>query len=1364
MKNNLKCPECGSSDLFFDESKLAYICRECNPEFEKEDKFKPLRIFLSYGHDKHSKDACRIKKDLEKRGHKVWFDLEKIIEGRDWDRYIEDGLKWCDKVVLLMTPYSVRRRDFNDPESTDGFCLNEIAKALEKNKLIIPVLLVEVEDGAPTSICRIQYLDMRDAVPIIENEEKYSTGLDRLAMAIEHNDLDFEGGQVRLEKLLKPLKFEEEIGEHISRFQGRDWFINELNQWLDEENDSRVFWLEGGPGIGKTAISSYLCHNHGKLIAHHLCIYKHEDKANPQRAILSIAYYIAQHIPEYQKKIQNLELENEVLKNTQTIFDNIIIQPLSDIKNPEKTFFVLIDALDEASKDERNEIAEFIRDQWSRTPSWLKLMITSRPEPDLKTTLSDLKPHILNAKSEENLKDLREFLDYELKKRDIDVDENDTEILLSKSEGLFLYLEKVLEEIDAKRLFLDNLDEFPQGLSGIYQKFFKRQFSDIDVYRSEIKPIIECICAQKQPLPLNILFDAIDVDDAEGRIRLGYLSSLFPINKKGTKKRLNETIKPFHKSVIDWLVDVDENTGLFKAGSYAIDLKEGNKKLSYEGWREYQKGTRQMSGYMISNLPDHLIPAEDWDHLTDLLTDLKYIERKCEAGMTYKLFEDYNKTLNVLPAAQEEKIEKIKHEKRLKKYSEDLIAYSNGEIHAIRIPPSIKPWSKERIRKDNERITNNPTRLDILKSYSQFVNAEGHALIEFGSLPSFCIQQAFNSANAGPVADSAAKIISEENRNSIILKNKKWLSQYNPHSAKIKTLLGHGDSVLSVDITPDGKTAITGSNDNTAKIWDLQTGKTIKTLQNHQGPINSVAITPNAKTAITGSNDNTAKIWDLQTGKTIKTLQNHQGPINSVAITPNAKTAITGSNDNTAKIWDLQTGKTIKTLKDHQRSIYSVNITPDAKIAITGSSDNTAKIWDLQTGKTIKTLKDHQRSIYSVNITPDAKIAITGSSDNTAKIWDLQTGKTIKTLKDHQRSIYSVNITPDAKMAITGSYKEVCLWDVGTGELLKKLFGHVNNVVGVALSADGSIAITVSEDRTICLWDVETGDSLKPKERHQGAVYDLVVENNGKTAITGSSDNTAKIWDLQTGKTIKTLEGHRGSINSIIITPNAKTAITGSNDNTAKIWDLQTGKTIKTLEGHRGSVYSVAITPNAKTGITGNSDTSLQFWDLSNGKELQILKGHDNWVGSLAVTPDGKYLLAGSYRVIYLWDLKAGKQLKKLNDHKGFVYDIVITEDGKTAITCSGDRTIKLWDLKTGKMLNTLEGHTDRVVSLALTPDGKKIISGSWDRTIRVWDLETAEMICVSKEESDVLALNTTQNDYFVFGNITGDVIVSKLI
>jgi hypothetical protein len=73
-----------------------------------EKPFAPLRIFLSYGHDKHADDALHIKADLERRGHQVWFDLPRLREGRDWELYIEEGLKWGDKVVLLMTPYSVR--------------------------------------------------------------------------------------------------------------------------------------------------------------------------------------------------------------------------------------------------------------------------------------------------------------------------------------------------------------------------------------------------------------------------------------------------------------------------------------------------------------------------------------------------------------------------------------------------------------------------------------------------------------------------------------------------------------------------------------------------------------------------------------------------------------------------------------------------------------------------------------------------------------------------------------------------------------------------------------------------------------------------------------------------------------------------------------------------------------------------------------------------------------------------------------------------------------------------------------------------------------------------------------------------------
>lgn len=87
------------------------------------------RIFLSYGRDEYTRDALRIKTDLEARGHLVWFDAERLREGRDWEAWIEQGLRHSELLVLLMTPHSVRRRNPRDPQSRDGYCLNEVAAA-----------------------------------------------------------------------------------------------------------------------------------------------------------------------------------------------------------------------------------------------------------------------------------------------------------------------------------------------------------------------------------------------------------------------------------------------------------------------------------------------------------------------------------------------------------------------------------------------------------------------------------------------------------------------------------------------------------------------------------------------------------------------------------------------------------------------------------------------------------------------------------------------------------------------------------------------------------------------------------------------------------------------------------------------------------------------------------------------------------------------------------------------------------------------------------------------------------------------------------------------------------------------------------
>ena len=174
------------------------------------------RIFLSYGHDEHVTVAQRLKQDLEARGHEVWFDADRLIPGADWERYIEEGLEWAaavpreGRVVLIMTPYSVRR--------PDGYCLNEIARALSRRLIVVPVMVVWCEP--PLSICRVQWLDMRDCVPLEAQGGKYEAKLAILAGALESEGPEFEGAFVRLIHLLEPLPF--------------------VGRWIETENRRRM--------------------------------------------------------------------------------------------------------------------------------------------------------------------------------------------------------------------------------------------------------------------------------------------------------------------------------------------------------------------------------------------------------------------------------------------------------------------------------------------------------------------------------------------------------------------------------------------------------------------------------------------------------------------------------------------------------------------------------------------------------------------------------------------------------------------------------------------------------------------------------------------------------------------------------------------------------------------------------------------------------------------------------------------------------------------------------------------------------------------------------------------------------------------
>ncbi len=299
------------------------------------------------------------------------------------------------------------------------------------------------------------------------------------------------------------------------------------------------------------------------------------------------------------------------------------------------------------------------------------------------------------------------------------------------------------------------------------------------------------------------------------------------------------------------------------------------------------------------------------------------------------------------------------------------------------------------------------------------------------------------------------------------------ISYANPNISLQRNLTGHSNSVTSVAISPDGRTLVSGSSDNTIKVWDLVTFREKATLTGHSDWVLSVAISPDGRTLVSGSYDNTIKVWDLATLRGKVTLRGFSDDVFSVAISPDGRTFVTGSVDSTIKVWDLATRspRVKATLRGHSNSVRSVAISPDSGTIVSGSDDNTIKVWDLATLREKATLTGHSNSVRSVAISPDSGTIISGSYDNTIKVWDLATLREKATLTGHSNSVRSVAISSDSGTIVSGSYDNtIKVWDLATLREKATLTGHSNSVRSVAISP-GETIVSGGQDKTIKVWE-----------------------------------------------------------------------------------------------------------------------------------------------------------------------------------------------------------------------------------------------------------------------------------------------------
>jgi WD40 repeat protein/DNA-binding SARP family transcriptional activator len=166
----------------------------------------------------------------------------------------------------------------------------------------------------------------------------------------------------------------------------------------------------------------------------------------------------------------------------------------------------------------------------------------------------------------------------------------------------------------------------------------------------------------------------------------------------------------------------------------------------------------------------------------------------------------------------------------------------------------------------------------------------------------------------------------------------------------------------------------------TALVLQAPDGSARRRLRGHRGYVNALAFSPDSRHLLTGSDDGTARVWNVRTGALERTLRGHEGIVRDVAYSDDGRSIATAGSDGTVRVWPADRGDAV-TLVGHEGAVRTGRFNGRGDRVVSAGEDGTVRVWDAAGGDALLVLHRHEGIASGADFSSDGREVVSAGDD-----------------------------------------------------------------------------------------------------------------------------------------------------------------------------------------------------------------------------------------------------------------------------------------------------------------------------------------------------------------------------------------------